>query len=246
MTLWQMDTSRRGQVRLPPTGEINIYLVGTGGTGSFLAQSLARLAWHARTRGVQVELTFVDPDRVEEKNVGRQLFCLAEGGHYKAETLATRFNAAFGLRICAVPYPVAVAALEVPAGSRPDQRLVLGAVDTHLARRDIYQLVTRWRSWWCDAGKESLYRESGSGTTGTRIGIGRAGVVSRVAPTEPARLRASGAGSSGNPYPLLRRPHGTERAKSYDQPDDGGGGSAVCNGFCGAPPSHHVSERCES
>lgn len=156
MTSFQMDSSRRGQVRLPPTEQVWIYLVGTGGTGSYLAQSLARLAWHARTRGIQVHLTFIDPDRVEEKNVGRQLFCPAELGLSKAETLATRFNAAFGLRICAMACPVAQASLEIPPGSRPDQRLILGAVDTHLARRDIHALVTRWRAWWCDAGNEAV------------------------------------------------------------------------------------------
>ena len=155
MTLWQMDTSRRGQVRLPPTGEINIYLVGTGGTGSFLAQSLARLAWHARTRGVQVELTFVDPDRVEEKNVGRQLFCPAEIGQYKAETLAMRFNAAFGLQIRAVPQPVATLTRDFPT-RRQDTMLVMGAVDNHLARRDIHRLVADGRAWWCDAGNEEV------------------------------------------------------------------------------------------
>ncbi len=156
MTSFQMDTSRRGQVQLPPTDEISIYLVGTGGTGSFLAQSLARLAWHARTRGVQVELTFVDPDRVEEKNVGRQLFCPAEIGQYKAETLAIRFNAAFGLRIRAVPHPVATLAREFPKQQCQDTVLVMGAVDNHLARRDIHRLVSEGRDWWCDAGNEQV------------------------------------------------------------------------------------------
>ena len=156
MNPFQMDTSRRGQVRLPPTNEVWVYLIGTGGTGSYLAQSLARLAWHARTRGIQVHLTFIDPDQVEEKNVGRQLFCLPEVGLSKAETLAARFNAAFGLRIRAIPCPVAEASLESPYGSRTDQRLILGAVDNHLARHYIHHLVTRWRAWWCDAGNEAV------------------------------------------------------------------------------------------
>ena len=41
---------------IPPADEINIALVGAGGTGSFIAQFLGRLAWHTRrlgTRGAQ-------------------------------------------------------------------------------------------------------------------------------------------------------------------------------------------------
>lgn len=152
MTFLQ-DPSRRGQVRLPPTDEVWLYLVGTGGTGSHLALALARLAWHARTRGIRVHLTLVDPDRVEAKNVGRQLFCPAEVGQFKAETLALRFNAAFGLAIRAVPRPVADLTLE---RKRPDQLLVLGAVDHHRARQDIHQLVTHDHAWWCDAGNEAV------------------------------------------------------------------------------------------
>lgn len=126
MSCFGVDTSRRGQVRLSPTDEVWIYLIGTGGTGSYLAMALARLAYHARTKGIQVHLTFVDPDRVESKNVGRQLFCPAEVGQFKAETLALRFNAAFGLSIRAVPRPVEVLSLEpnIQAG----QRLVLEGV----------------------------------------------------------------------------------------------------------------------
>jgi PRTRC genetic system ThiF family protein len=154
MTPFAIDTSRRGQVRLPPTSEVWLYLVGTGGTGSYLAQSLARLAYQARTKGIQVHLTFIDPDRVEAKNVGRQLFCPAEVGQFKAETLALRFNAAFGLDIRAVPHPVE--ALSLKASGRAGQCLVMGAVDNHLARQAIHRLVTQHRVWWCDAGNEAV------------------------------------------------------------------------------------------
>jgi PRTRC genetic system ThiF family protein len=154
MTLLSLDTSRCGQVRLPPTDEVWVYLVGTGGTGSYLVLALARLAWYARAKGIQMHLTFVDPDRVETKNVGRQLFCPAEVGQFKAETLALRFNAAFGLAIRAVPRPVE--ALSMEPNAHAGQRLVLGAVDNHLARQDIHRLVSHHRAWWCDTGNEAM------------------------------------------------------------------------------------------
>ena len=77
-----------------------VTLAGCGGTGSFLALHLARLAYHARERhGLDVRLAFVDPDVVEEKNVGRQNFCPAEVGQPKAQRLMARYNRAFGLSI---------------------------------------------------------------------------------------------------------------------------------------------------
>ncbi|MDT8306517.1 MAG: ThiF family adenylyltransferase, partial [Anaerolineae bacterium] len=60
-----------------PLGEANVFrimLVGVGGTGSTLALFLAGLAYHAREKGIRVELTLVDPDRIEQANVGRQAF----------------------------------------------------------------------------------------------------------------------------------------------------------------------------
>lgn len=159
MTFLGIDTSRRGQVFLPPTDAVWLYLVGTGGTGSYLAQSLARLAWHARAKGIQVFLTFIDPDRVEHKNVGRQLFCPAEVGMFKAETLALRFNAALGLAIRAVPRPIqAIDSLDLPAGlsAQAGRVLMLGAVDNHLARQSLSEIAHKYRVWWCDAGNEAV------------------------------------------------------------------------------------------
>jgi PRTRC genetic system ThiF family protein len=157
MTLLALgDTSRRGQVRLPPAQELWVYLVGTGGTGSHLAMSLARLTYHARTKGVRVHLTFIDPDRVEMKNVGRQLFCPAEVGQFKAETLALRLNAAFGLDIRAIPRPLEQVADDLLAHVNYAELLVLGAVDNHHARQSLHQMVTEHRAWWCDAGNEQV------------------------------------------------------------------------------------------
>jgi PRTRC genetic system ThiF family protein len=89
---------------LPAETPIVVALVGCGGTGSHLAQSLARLASHVRdTGGPTLALTFVDGDTVEPKNIGRQLFSAADVGKNKAQALAARFSSVFGLRITAIP-----------------------------------------------------------------------------------------------------------------------------------------------
>lgn len=153
------DISRRGVVVLPPAETFHLYLIGTGGTGSHLALALARLAWHAKRFGKTVHLTFVDPDTVEDKNVGRQLFCPAEIGSFKAETLATRFNAAFGLDIHTVTTPLLPTTIN-PRDLRPPHdgyrhhTLFIGAVDNHLARRAIATIATQHHAWWLDMGNE--------------------------------------------------------------------------------------------
>lgn len=100
---------------------------------------------------------FVDPDRVEEKNVGRQMFTPADVGAGKAELLSRRFNAALGLDIAwdAAPFDP-----EKHAG-RP-RTLLIGCVDNHLARRALAQANTLW----LDCGNNTQSGQIICGTTG--------------------------------------------------------------------------------
>ena len=85
---------------------LSITLVGCGGTGSWLAPAIARIARVLLDAGEpdrRVSVTFVDPDTVEQKNLARQNFCAAELGANKARALALRYGAAWGLDIKAVP-----------------------------------------------------------------------------------------------------------------------------------------------
>ena len=63
-----------------------IYIIGIGGVGSFLSDSINRLM-----RG-KYEIVLVDGDRLEEKNLDRQLFSKEEIGMYKAEAMAKRLG----------------------------------------------------------------------------------------------------------------------------------------------------------
>lgn len=76
-----------------------IVIVGTGGTGSYLAQGLAKLVSGYR---LQVEVLLVDFDQVEEKNCARQNFHAWEIGQNKAEVLAFRLNQQYGLSFAAI------------------------------------------------------------------------------------------------------------------------------------------------
>jgi PRTRC genetic system ThiF family protein len=139
---------------------LKIYLVGCGGTGSWLAPHLVRLARFLReTRQMNVHLTFIDPDVVELKNVFRQNFGESEIGGKKAELLALRYAAVWGMAIevHAARFDKAMTQLEYG-----DLGVIVGCVDNAAARRTIAETLdqeTRLHSaeglprlWWLDCG----------------------------------------------------------------------------------------------
>lgn len=118
-----------------------VTLVGLGGTGSQLSRLLARILYDMkRARLHTPTLRFIDPDRVELKNCGRQSFCDAEVGYFKAEVLARRYNCALGLDIVWIGQPVS--ATRHFADSQG--HLVIGAVDNEAARRELVAISGLW------------------------------------------------------------------------------------------------------
>ncbi len=151
------------KIAIPQNGRtLRIYLVGCGGTGSWLAPHLVRLArfLHER-RGMNVSLTLVDPDAVEKKNVFRQNFADAEIGAGKAELLALRYSAAWGhgviVQTHAARFEKSMVQLEYG-----DLGVIVGCVDNPDARKEIAQAMTADtnrrglarlpRLWWLDCG----------------------------------------------------------------------------------------------
>jgi PRTRC genetic system ThiF family protein len=147
----KLEIERRYRVEIGRPARYLITLVGCGGTGSFVALHLSRLAYHARGRhGFDVGLCFVDPDVVEEKNVGRQNFCPAEIGHNKARLLATRYSAAFGLEIQFAEKSFGEDTVLIDHNAFT---LIVGAVDNGAARKSIAEYVDAARGlWWLDCG----------------------------------------------------------------------------------------------
>jgi PRTRC genetic system ThiF family protein len=135
----------------------HVVVVGLGGTGSQLARSIARIAFDMKRSDLFApSISFVDPDRVEENNVGRQMFTAADVGQYKAELLARRFNAALGLDITAIPEP-----FDPERHGGQHGTLLVGCVDNHLARRALAQVNTTW----LDAGNHADSGQLVCGTT---------------------------------------------------------------------------------
>lgn len=149
--LLNFDHLQASRLLVPIDGPLQIALVGCGGTGSWLAPHLARLALLlGETTNHPIDLRFIDPDTVSEVNCYRQNFCMAEIGESKAQTLAIRYGLAWGVEISASAAPFELASLH--SDTRPARRILIGCVDNPAARRDLDRVAKETRAWWLDCG----------------------------------------------------------------------------------------------
>ncbi len=186
--------AKRYRVEIGEPAQISIVLVGAGGTGSFAALHLARLAWAARDKGLTVKLGIIDPDVVEAKNIGRQNFAPAEIGQPKAVTLARRYGYAFGLEIPAIVARFEAAMLRHWLDTHRTLSVVVGAVDNAAARRDIAGLAAQRDLWWLDAGNSEHHGQVLIGN-GKRVQIDATGYAThlpRPSVQEPGLLKGEG------------------------------------------------------
>lgn len=163
--------------------EVQFWLVGAGGTGSFMAMNLARLSYELKQRGKTASITIVDPDRVETGNIPRSNFCFAEIGQNKAETLANRVSRAWGIETGFVKEGFTPALLQttrddwtVQSSSSNKLTFIVGCVDNHLARLEMHEAVKFYneqrytsegaRLWWIDGGNG---RDTGQVLIGNRL-----------------------------------------------------------------------------
>jgi PRTRC genetic system ThiF family protein len=121
----------------PNTHIERVVIVGCGGTGAQIARIVARILYDMRRARLHTpDLLLIDPDIVEEKNVGRQLFTAADATLKlpKAEVVGKRLNMALGLDIawCVEPFSAE------KHSRRYGSQLIISCVDNHLARRELH------------------------------------------------------------------------------------------------------------
>jgi PRTRC genetic system ThiF family protein len=157
-------------------GDFLAVLVGCGGTGSHLALVLAKLAAHCRAAGGPVvRLVMIDGDVVEDGNVGRQLFAASEVGRNKAQALAGRFNAVFGLTIEAIPRMADADLLRrLLVDSRERHILLLGAVDGAAGRWAIHEALESDRGWAAGRRRRVVWLDAGNTEHGGQVLVGAA------------------------------------------------------------------------
>lgn len=114
---------------------VDFFLVGAGGTGSWVAPQIFRLARALNDAGRTTQVIIIDHDRVEEGNVGRSNFANAEIGRYKAQTLAARYGAAWGVRAGFVVERFTSEVIKEASGTVNSLKVIVGCVDNAAARR---------------------------------------------------------------------------------------------------------------
>ena len=157
-----MEIKKIHTVEIGNPDRVSILLVGCGGSGSYAALHLAQLAYSAE---LTIELVFIDPDTVEQKNIGRQNFCPGEIGQPKAVTLARRYSLAYGLSITPILGNFEDAMIDDYGhnGYYGDNglTLIVGCVDNAAGRRDIHRAMAkrsgRRNLWWLDAGNDHAH-----------------------------------------------------------------------------------------
>lgn len=142
----------------------NICVIGTGGTGGNLITKLARFLNDFAKDGVSCELSIVDGDRVEMKNIGRQPFTEDDLGMNKAVALAENVSyalnypvRAFGKYIETVCDLSDIMYRENNSYYTENVNVLIGCVDNHRARQVMEEWFTQKRygyNFYIDSANE--------------------------------------------------------------------------------------------
>jgi len=195
---------------LPVSKKTHLFLIGCGGTGSWLAPHIVRIAKLLMELQQDVFLTFWDYDTVEAKNIYRQNFCSAEIGMNKAAALAHRYGLAWGLPISVVeePFTSKHGGVSASLGNlyRWDRNVVfVTCVDRNAARQEVAKVCKNYTVWWIDTGN---LRTSG------QVCVGR-----ELFEKEPSPLRLSSV-TTWSPHPSLQFPNIMRNVKEDSKPVD--------------------------
>ena len=148
------------------TRPVKVVMLGAGGTGGHIAPHLYRLLY-ALDRPVRYFIC--DGDVVEEKNLVRQNFIFGDIGENKAQVLAERYSAVFGLETEYIPDfiedEIRLKELLKPeewrSGYYPNHVevtelvILIGAVDNNKSRQLCHRVFKQ--------AKELIYIDSGNG-----------------------------------------------------------------------------------
>lgn len=136
-------------------------IIGAGGNGGYLIPNLLRQI-SLQNRLLKLEskpvhvITIIDADGVEDKNLTRQNFIQRDVGHNKAEVMASRYGAAFGLEVNYIPeYLDGPKMLKEIIRSSTAIPVVIGCVDNNKTRAIVHEVFKEKKGmFWLDAGNE--------------------------------------------------------------------------------------------
>lgn len=124
------------QYLIDPQHPVTINVIGCGGTGSQVLNSLARMHHALKALGhAGIYVRAVDPDRVSDANMGRQLFSPSDVGEHKATVLVGRINRFFATDWESLPV------LFNSKNKIPQANITISCVDSGAARKDIWNVL---------------------------------------------------------------------------------------------------------
>ena len=151
----QIKDHQRPFVKVPdwvinPPHRLEFSVVGCGGTGSQVLQGLARMNYALESLGHPgIHVIAYDFDKVEESNIGRQLFSYTDLGKNKAACLIEKVNRFYGTSWEYKPRKFN------PANIKP-YSFILTCVDVIKPRHEIYKTIKNsgfmGRGFWVDFG----------------------------------------------------------------------------------------------
>lgn len=171
--------------------------IGAGGTGSFMAQHIARLLSSSSSVSSRIkDWIIMDGDTVENKNIGRQLFAMSDIGKNKAEVLANRYSNAYKLAVRHIPnFLSSVNDLKLFTDlAHPACPLVIiGCVDNTNARRVIHDaLVARLANqsgyFYLHGIEGAFWLDAGNDRYDGQVVIGNVSQISRNAELDGVRI----------------------------------------------------------
>jgi len=173
----------------------HFFLIGCGGTGSFIAHAISQLKASQTREGRSIgRVVLVDPDIVEEKNVGRQNFAPADVGISKSQTLAWRYNLGFGIDMEWVNSEFSKDLLPQRTTSL-DRVILIGAVDTGPARAEISEILKARTD-------DIVWIDSGNGQSRGQVVIGNTFDAERISSSINRDVKIA----AYLPYPSLALP----------------------------------------
>ncbi len=158
-------------------GQLLIFVVGTGGTGSPTAISIFRdIGALPPALKDRVIVICIDPDNVELKNIKRQMFFTKDIGKNKAEVLTSRYSAAFGLN-SGVGYsdePILTAPdlFRLHAATFSNHVLIIDCVDKNKPRAAINAFINQFNTQVNSDYFTLGLISSGNGEWGGQVGFG--------------------------------------------------------------------------
>lgn len=204
------DSLNARTLMLPVVKKTHLFLIGCGGSGSWLAPHIVRIAKLLAKLQEEVSLTFWDYDTVEAKNIFRQNFCSAETGLNKAAALAHRYGLAWGVPIQAMEEPFSgkhnVLSKSLEHFYRWDRNVVfVTCVDRNAARQEVAKVCRNYPTWWIDTGNLK---------TSGQVAVGR-----ELFEKEPFPLHLPSV-TTWTPAPSLQFPHVMKSEQQEVQPVD--------------------------